>query len=110
MPQSSGMIPSSEAPPRPENDGDQVSPKKKSCQGYCEKKLLASNSIDRTMPTVVRIAIVEANIKSASSTASTMLRARNNALVRDTAKASPITDTPITTMVIHIAKLEPSAR
>jgi hypothetical protein len=37
-----------------------------------------SNSIDRTMPTVVRIAMVEASMRIARTEVSTALRARNS--------------------------------
>ena len=66
-------MPSSELP---EKFGDQVVPKKKWVQEYWAKKWPVSNSIDRTMPTVVKIAIEAAKIRMPLTICSTTLRAR----------------------------------
>ena len=63
MPASSGIRPNwpSVAPaPAAAKRGSQTVPKKKSGGGTRSKKWMVSNSIDSTMPTVVRMAMVEA--------------------------------------------------
>ncbi len=60
----------------PRNSGLQIRPKKKSRIGYCPKKRIVSNSIEATMPNVVRMAMVEAPISRTTIELSTRLRAR----------------------------------
>ncbi len=51
-----------------------------------------SDSIDNTIPTVVRIAMVDDRINSANTTCSTRLRARNSGLVARIARIRPPID------------------
>ena len=62
--------------------GDQTTPKKNSVQVYWLKKRAVSNTSDRTMATVVKIAISEAEISRPSTISSTRLRARNSGVMR----------------------------
>ena len=59
--------------------------KKNSDAGYWLKKLMFSNSIDSTMPSVVRMAMDAAAISRPRTARSTVLRARNVAVVFDSA-------------------------
>ena len=52
------------------------SPNRKSIGEILVKKAIASNSSDRTIPTVVRMAMVEATISMSRMTRSTRFRAR----------------------------------
>ena len=79
MPQSSGSIPSRLLPWKA---GDQTVPKKNSVQPYWPKKRAVSKSSDRTIATVVKIAINEARTSRPSVIASTRLRARNSGVIR----------------------------
>jgi hypothetical protein len=79
--------------------GDQVRLKKKSWIGYCEKKSKVSDTIDQTMPTVVRIAMDEAAIKRPSTAFSTRLRARKSLWARVTPQKRPKTASARTSAV-----------
>ena len=70
--------------------GDHWVPKRKSYHGYLLKKISVSNNTDSTMPTVVRMATTEHPISSHRTIRSTILRARNCGLSRETAHKKPI--------------------
>jgi hypothetical protein len=57
--------------------------------GTTLKNLIVSNNIEQTMPTVVRMATVEARIKPIRMTVSTLLRARKFGLMRKKASKNP---------------------
>ena len=64
-------------------------PKKKPAAGTRSKKLIVWNSIDKTMPIVVRMAMVEAPSSPHSISVSTLLRARARGVTWRTPSAPP---------------------
>ena len=93
VPQSSGNRPKSPTLPVPvvEKRGFQVVPKKISTGLTMPKKRMVSDSIDRTMPTVVRMAITEQITISARTASSTWLRARRVGEMRRSVHTAPAT-------------------
>ena len=77
--------------------GLQARPNRKSASGTWPKKRSASNSTERTMPRVVKIATVEHAIRKIPAIRSTWFRARSPGATRRQATPSPATATISTT-------------
>ena len=67
--------------PAPVKRGFHSVPKKNSAGEIREKKSTVSKSIEKTIPTVVRMAIDEATISAPRTTPSTLLRALRRGLI-----------------------------
>ena len=83
----------------------QSSPNRKSNRGMTWKNRIASNSTDRTMPSVVSTAINELPNNSQVRIFSTWLRARNSGVTRRIASAAPRMATRMTSVALICAAL-----
>ena len=78
--------------------GLQLRPKRNSVTGTSRKKRIASNTTERTIPTVVRMAMLEAATNNTSTNRSTRLRARKSGEILLQANTPPNTASAILQM------------